>query len=108
MPGRIGDSPIVGAGTYANNKTAAISATGRGEFFMRYVIAHDISASMEHGGLSLEAAVHKAIDEKLTGAKGRGGVIAVDAQGNVAAAYNSEGMVRGFVTDRQSAKVEVY
>ena len=108
VPGRIGDSPIIGAGTYANNATAAISATGHGEFFMRYVIAHDISASMEHGGLPLEAAVRKAIDEKLTGAKGRGGVIAVDAQGNVAAAYNSEGMVRGYVTDRQAPNVEVY
>ena len=63
---------------------------------------------MEHGGLSLEAAVRKAIDEKLSGTKGRGGVIAVDARGNVTSAYNSEGMLRGFVTDRQAVEVLVY
>lgn len=108
VPGRVGDSPIIGAGTYANNKTAAISATGHGEFFMRYVIAYDISAQIEYGGLSLEEAARRAINGKLTRGNGRGGVIAVDAEGNVAVAYNTDGMVRGVVTYLQAPKVEVY
>ena len=108
VPGRVGDSPIIGAGTYANNKTAAISATGQGEYFMRYVIAYDISAQIEYGGLSLAEAARRAIKGKLTRGNGRGGVIAVDAEGNVATVYNTDGMVRGVVTYQQAPKVEVY
>lgn len=107
-PGRVGDSPIIGAGTYANNTTAAISATGHGEFFMRYVVAYDISARMEYGGLSLEDAAQEVINGKLARAQGRGGVIAVDTEGNVVTAFNTGGMVRGMVTDRQPPRVAVY
>ncbi len=108
VPGRVGASPIVGAGTYANNKTAAISATGEGEFFMRHVIAYDISALMEYGGLDLEAAARRAVNGKLTLAGGRGGVIAVDAQGNVAMAFNTNGMLRGVVGNIHPLSVEVF
>ncbi len=108
VPGRVGDSPIIGAGTYANNKTAAISATGHGEFFMRFVAAYDIAAQMEYGGLSLEEAADATINGKLKAAKGSGGVIAVDAAGNVTAACNTDGMVRGVVTHQAPPKVEVY
>jgi isoaspartyl peptidase/L-asparaginase-like protein (Ntn-hydrolase superfamily) len=97
-PGRVGDSPIIGAGTYANNKTAAISATGHGEYFMIHVIAHDISARMEYGGQSLKDAAYDSIHRKLTRAGGRGGVIALDRAGYVTFAFNTPGMTRGFVT----------
>ena len=108
VPGRVGDSPIIGAGTFANNQTAAISATGEGEYFMRYVIAHDISALMEYSGLDLDAAARRAINGKLTLAGGRGGVIAVDAQGNVAMAFNTDGMLRGVVGNIYPLTVEVF
>ncbi len=91
--GRVGDVPIVGAGTYANNATAAISATGRGEEFMRHVVAHDISARMAYGGASLEEASTTVIDEVL--AAGDGGIIAVDALGAISMPFNSQGMFRG-------------
>ena len=97
VPGRVGDSPIIGAGTYANNKTAAISATGHGEYFMRHVVAYDISALMEYGGLDLNAAARRTISGKLTLNGGRGGVIAVDRDGNVAMVFNTVGMLRGVV-----------
>lgn len=92
--GRVGDSPIIGAGTYANNATLAISATGHGEYFMRAVAAHDISAMMEYADLSLEVATQRMITEKLGG---EGGVIAVDSRGNIAMEYNTEGMYRGAI-----------
>ena len=108
VPGRVGDSPIIGAGTYADNKTAAVSATGHGEYFMIHVIAHDIAARMEHGGKSLDEAAHAAIHDKLTSAGGRGGVIAVDAKGNVAMVFNTPGMVRGLVTHDRAPTSGVY
>lgn len=86
--GRIGDAPIIGAGTYANNSTCAVSATGHGEFFIRYTVAHDISALMEYQNLSLNAAVEKVIMGKLLNAGGRGGVIALDHLGNVCMMMN--------------------
>lgn len=94
--GRVGDSPLIGAGTYANDRTCAISATGYGEFFMRGVVAYDISALMEYQGLSLEAACRKVILEKQVALGGEGGVIGVDAAGNIALVFNSEGMYRGW------------
>lgn len=93
---RIGDSPIIGAGTYANNKTCGVSATGHGEFFIRYVVAYDIAAMMEYGGLSLEEAADKVVNEKLVEAGGSGGVVALDQYGNIAMPFNSEGMYRGY------------
>jgi beta-aspartyl-peptidase (threonine type) len=94
--GRIGDSPIIGAGTYANNKTCAVSATGHGEFFIRYTVAHDISALMEYKKLSVEEAVREVIHNKLEPAKGFGGVICLDIMGNYAMDFNTKGMFRAY------------
>lgn len=106
--GRIGDSSIIGAGTYANNKTCAISCTGSGEFFIRNVVAYDVSCLMEFKGLSLEAASDEVINKRLLGINGDGGLIAVDALGNIAMPFNTEGMYRGSVSSLQEAKVEIY
>ena len=95
--GRIGDSPIIGAGTYADNNTCAISATGHGEFFIRYAVAHDISAMMEYKGVDFQKAADIVINEKLKTAGGDGGVIGVDKYGNVAMPFNTAGMYRGFI-----------
>ncbi len=97
---RIGDSPIIGAGTYANNKSCAVSATGHGEFFIRYAVAHDISALMEYKGLSVKDASNHVINEKLVEAGGEGGVICVDKDGNIFTPFNTPGMYRGFATDK--------
>lgn len=93
---RIGDSPIIGAGTYANNNTCAVSSTGHGEYFIRYTVAHDISALMEYKGLSLKEASDLVVMDKLVKAGGSGGVICVDKAGNVAMPFNSTGMFRAF------------
>jgi len=95
---RIGDTPIIGAGTYANNNTCAVSSTGHGEFFIRYTVAHDISALMEYKGLSLDSAARLVVKEKLVKAGGSGGVICVDKNGNISMPFNSEGMFRGYAT----------
>ncbi len=107
-PGRVGDSPIIGAGTYANNATAAISGTGHGEFFMRWVVAHDIHALMEYKEMSLEDAVNEVVQKKLKAAKGEGGIIAVDAKGNIALSFNSEGMFRGARDSKGRNEVAIY
>ena len=93
--GRVGDSPIIGAGTYANNKTCAISCTGHGEPFIRAVTAYDVSCLMEYKGLSLQEAMHVVVHDKLMKIDGEGGMVGVDAQGNSAMVFNSEGMYRG-------------
>ena len=93
---RVGDAPVIGAGTYANNATCAISCTGHGEYFIRWAVAHDVSALMAYKGLSLEAAADEVVNGKLKAAGGEGGLIAVDAQGNIAMPFNSEGMYRGY------------
>jgi L-asparaginase / beta-aspartyl-peptidase len=95
---RIGDTPIIGAGTYANNATCAVSATGHGEYFIRWTVAHDISALMEYKGLSLKEASELVVNGKLVKAGGSGGVICLDKYGNVSMPFNSEGMFRGFAT----------
>lgn len=95
--GRIGDSPIIGAGTYAHNGTAAVSATGTGEFFMRGVVAYDIAARMKYGSLPLDQAVDRTLHETLTEQHGRGGVIALNRQGEVKMGFNTEGMHRGYI-----------
>lgn len=107
-PGRVGDSPIIGAGTYADNETAAISAAGHGELFMRHVVAYDITALMKYTGLSVEEAATTLIKQKLRIKGLRGGVIAVDRDGNHVMTYNSEGMVRGVTTDTLKPSVAVY
>jgi beta-aspartyl-peptidase (threonine type) len=93
--GRVGDSPIIGAGTYANNKTCAISCTGHGEPFIRAVTAYDVSCLMEYKGLSLEEAMNLVVHDKLMKIAGEGGMIGVDAKGNASLVFNSEGMYRG-------------
>jgi L-asparaginase / beta-aspartyl-peptidase len=106
-PGRIGDSPIIGAGTYANNKTCAVSATGDGEFFMRAVAAHDLSALLEYGGMNLAQAA-RAVIEKVEGLGGTGGLIAVDRDGNIAVPFNTTGMYRGYVDIEGKSFVGIY
>jgi len=93
--GRVGDSPIIGAGTYANNKTCAISCTGHGEPFIRAVTAYDVSCLMEYKGFSIEEAMNIVVHDKLMKIKGEGGMIGVDAKGNAAMVFNSDGMYRG-------------
>ena len=93
--GRIGDSPLIGIGTYASNKTCAISCTGHGEPFIKAVAAYDVSCLMEYKGMSLEQAMNEVVMNKLPKLKGEGGIIGVDAKGNVALVFNSAGMYRG-------------
>jgi L-asparaginase / beta-aspartyl-peptidase len=95
---RIGDTPIIGAGTYANNATCAISATGHGEYFIRWTVAHDISALMEYKGMSIHDAADLVVNKKLVKAGGSGGVIGLDRKGNIAMPFNSAGMFRAFAT----------
>jgi len=94
--GRIGDTPIIGAGTYANNATCAVSCTGHGEFFIRSVVAYDISCLIEYGGLSLEEACIRVVNSKLVERGGEGGLIAVDRFGNISLPFNSTGMYRAW------------
>lgn len=93
---RIGDAPIIGAGTYANNATCGVSCTGHGEYFIRYAVAYDVSAQMEYGGKSLEEAGNAIIHDKLVEAGGEGGLIALDKNGNIIMPFNSPGMYRGY------------
>src|SRR5262249_53222527 len=97
LAGRIGDSPVVGAGTYANNATVAVSCTGEGEYFMRAVAAHTVSALMEMKGWSVEDAAGHVVHERLARIGGGGGLIALDRDGNVAMPFSSKGMYRGIV-----------
>ncbi|WP_432455857.1 MULTISPECIES: isoaspartyl peptidase/L-asparaginase family protein [unclassified Agarivorans] len=108
MLGRIGDSPIVGAGCYANNQTVAVSSTGTGEAFMRAVAAYDVSALMEYADLSLAEATQRVVMDKLLKLDGSGGMIAVDAAGNIALPFNSEGMYRGYGYVGGLPKVGIY
>ncbi|MGM0666628.1 MAG: isoaspartyl peptidase/L-asparaginase family protein [Bacteroidota bacterium] len=105
---RIGDAPIIGAGTYANNSSCAVSATGHGEYFIRWTVAHDISALMEYSGLSLDEASDLVINEKLVNAGGTGGIIAVDKYGNIAMPFNTEGMFRGKADSEGKQAVQIY
>ncbi len=105
---RIGDTPIIGAGTYANNSTCAISATGHGEYFIRWTVAHDISALMEYKGMSVQDAADLVVNKKLVKAGGSGGVIGLDRKGNVAMIFNSEGMFRAFATANGKEDVLIF
>jgi len=106
--GRIGDSPIIGIGTYANNKTCAISCTGHGEPFIRAVAAYDVSCLMEYKGCSLHEAMDIVVNEKLVELDGEGGMIGVDAQGNHAMILNSAGMYRGYRSSDGGSEVAIY
>jgi beta-aspartyl-peptidase (threonine type) len=106
--GRIGDSPIIGSGTYANNRTCGISCTGHGELFIRAVAAHDVSCLMEYRGLSLQEAMNIVVHEKLIAIGGEGGMIGVDSQGNAALVFNSQGMYRGYKNSDGESLVAIY
>lgn len=106
-PGRIGDSPLIGSGTYANNRTCAVSATGDGEFFIRAVAGHELSALMEYRGVSLAAAADAVLD-KVAALGGTGGLIAIDRKGNIALPFNTNGMYRGCVDVDGKKFVAIY
>lgn len=106
--GRIGDAPIIGAGTYANNATCAVSGTGWGEFFIRGVVAYDISALMEYKGLSLQEAAERVIQEKNPELGGNGGIIAIDNQGNFAMEFNTAGMYRATMNKNGDLYIGIY
>jgi len=105
---RIGDSPIIGAGTYANNTTCAVSSTGWGEYFIRALVAHDISAMMEYKGSSLKEAAEEVIQNKLTALGGTGGIIAIDKMGNIAMEFNTAGMYRAHMNADGELAIEIY
>ena len=106
--GRVGDSPMIGAGTYANNKTCAISCTGSGEFFIRGVVAYDVSCLMEHKGMSLELACNEVINKRILEINGDGGLIGADANGNIAMPFNTEGMYRACKTSLGQEEISIY
>ncbi|HSU51893.1 MAG TPA: isoaspartyl peptidase/L-asparaginase [Segetibacter sp.] len=106
--GRIGDTPIIGSGTYANNNTCAVSCTGHGEVFIRAVAAYDISALIEYKDLSVDEACKEVVMKKLFSMDGEGGVICVDAKGNYALVFNSEGMYRGIKSSDGTNMVAIY
>lgn len=106
--GRAGDSPIIGAGTYANNNTCAISCTGHGEYFIRAVVAYDISCLMEYKGLSLKEACDIVVMDKLVKLGGEGGLIALDAKGNIELPFNSDGMYRGKISSDSPLYIGIY
>jgi beta-aspartyl-peptidase (threonine type) len=106
--GRVGDSPMVGAGNYANNKTCAISCTGSGEFFIRGVVAYDVACLMEHTDMSLEAAASEVIHKRILEIGGDGGLIAVDTKGNISMPFNTEGMYRATRSSDGIDEVSIY
>jgi L-asparaginase / beta-aspartyl-peptidase len=106
--GRVGDSPIIGAGTYANNASCAVSATGHGEYFIRYAVSHDICALVEYRNWSLDRAAREVVQNKLKLAGGDGGIIAIDARGNVVMEFNSVGMFRAMRDSRGRRETAIY
>lgn len=106
--GRIGDSPIIGAGTYADNRSCAVSATGHGEYFIRHAVAHEICARKRHANESLETAAAHVVKKELVDAGGSGGVIAIDRQGHVAMPFNTEGMYRGLRMSDGRMNIAIY
>jgi beta-aspartyl-peptidase (threonine type) len=106
--GRVGDSPMIGSGNYANNKTCAISCTGSGEFFIRGVVAYDVSCLMEYKGLSLDKACDEVINKRILEIGGDGGLIAVDAKGNISMPFNTEGMYRACKSSNGLEEIAIY
>lgn len=106
--GRIGDTPVIGAGNYANNKTCAISCTGHGEPFIKAVAAYDVSCLMEYKGLSLQEAMNEVVNKKLVAIEGEGGMIGVDAAGNIAMLFNSAGMYRAAKSSDGFETIRIY
>ncbi|MBV7482002.1 isoaspartyl peptidase/L-asparaginase family protein [Bordetella sp. BOR01] len=106
--GRVGDAPIIGAGCYASNRSCAVSTTGTGEMFIRAVAAYDVAARMEYGGASLQAAADRVVFDTLPAIQGKGGMIAVDTQGNVVLPFNTEGMYRGYARVGEPPVAAIY
>jgi beta-aspartyl-peptidase (threonine type) len=106
--GRVGDSPIVGAGVYADNATCAVSSTGQGEYFMRSLTAYDVAALMKYAGMPVAQAAYKAIHISLTGKGAQGGIIVLDAKGECVMPFNSEGMFRGCITKKGEVFTSIY
>jgi beta-aspartyl-peptidase (threonine type) len=106
--GRIGDSPIIGAGTYADNETCAISATGHGEYFIRAVVAHDIASLIRYKRLSIQAAAEEVVMNKLAKLGGTGGIIAIDRNANIAMPFNTDGMYRAYKVHGGNTFVAIY
>jgi L-asparaginase / beta-aspartyl-peptidase len=106
--GRVGDAPIIGGGTYANDSTCAVSCTGHGEFFIRNVVAYDVSVLMAYKSMSLNDAAHHVVMEKLEKQDGRGGLIAVDRKGNYVMVFNTAGMYRGVKSSKGENQVLIY
>jgi beta-aspartyl-peptidase (threonine type) len=106
--GRLGDTPIIGAGTFADNKSCAVSGTGQGEFFIRSVAAYDIAALVEYKGLSVADAANEVVHKKIKSAGGEAGVIALDTKGNHSAPFNTNGLYRGYVTKDGKRHVAIY
>jgi beta-aspartyl-peptidase (threonine type) len=104
---RFGDAPIIGAGTFADNASCAVSCTGHGEYFIRYTVARDVAAMMEYGGKTLEEATDYIIHKKLVEKGGEGGLISVDNKGNIALKFNSEGMYRAYANPSKR-EVKIY
>ncbi|KVU33893.1 isoaspartyl peptidase [Burkholderia ubonensis] len=108
QPGRVGDSPIIGAGCYADDATCAVSSTGTGEMFIRLATAHDVAAQIAYRGVSVAEAAYDVVMNKLPRIAGRGGIIAVDAHGNVAMPFNTDGMYRGYARVGAAPVVGIY
>ena len=106
--GRIGDSPIIGAGTYADNRTAGISCTGHGEYFIRHSVAHDISARIAYKKESLDKAAADVVQTVLKQSGGSGGIIGLDAQGNIVMEFNTPAMTRGFIDQDNNIKTAIF
>ncbi|WP_412973347.1 isoaspartyl peptidase/L-asparaginase family protein [Glaciecola sp. MF2-115] len=106
--GRVGDSPIIGAGTFADNESCAVSGTGHGEYFIRFNVASDICARMKYQNISLEQAANDVVNKVLKGAGGTGGIIAVDKDGNISMPFNTEGMYRGSVDTEGNIYIGIY
>jgi len=106
--GRVGDSPIIGAGTYANNGTCGISATGHGEYFITNVVAYDISARMQYLGESLDSAANYVVNSKLKSQNASGGLVAMDKNGNISMPFNSDGMFRGLLKADEKPQVYIF
>ncbi len=106
--GRIGDSPIIGAGTYANNKTCGVSCTGHGEYFIRNVVAYDVSALMEYKGMTVDQAANEVVMKKLKAQEAEGGLIAMDSKGNITMPFNTPGMYRGYIKSDGKPWIGIY
>jgi beta-aspartyl-peptidase (threonine type) len=106
--GRVGDSPIIGAGTYAADDSCAVSCTGHGEYFIRNVVAYDIAAVMKYKGFTLQESADYVVMDKLEKVNGKGGIVAVDAAGNISMTFNTVGMYRGFIKADGTSEVKIY